>query len=149
MSKMAPTKQNSGYIEYLKRNLYDDFLDQFPLSTNNRKNGLVLMQGKILGEGLVYNCSNIADARVPLTGLEMFRLWYGQRNLPHPFSNGWMYDMGKLVVPNVFLDVDLLRAAAARYDLVTQIIRDNDGKVLLSINKEEVQQVFDLSEPSV
>lgn len=107
------------------------------------------MQGKTLGEGLVYNCSNIADVRVPLTGLEMFRLWFGQRNFPHPFSNGWMYDMGKLVILNVFPDIDLLRAVATRYDPVTRVIRDNDGRALLSINREEFWQVFDLSEPSM
>lgn len=146
---MEPPKQQSSQIDYLSRNLYDDFLDQLPLSTNDRKKGLVLMRGKILREGLVYNCSNIADARVPLIGLEMFRIWYGQRNFPHPFSNGWMYDMGKLVVPNVFPDIDLLRVVAMGYDLVTWVIRDNDGRVLLSINIEGVQHVFDLSEPSV
>lgn len=74
---MASTKQHSGNIEYLKRNLYDDFLDQFLLSTNDRKKDVVLMRGKILGKGLVCNYSNIVDAKVPLTSLEMFILWYG------------------------------------------------------------------------
>ena len=143
---MAPTKQHSGHIDYMQRNLYDDFLDQFSKSTNDKNRGLVLMRGTALGEGLRYRTYNIADARVPMTGLELFRRWYGQRNAPHPFSNGWRYDMGKLVVPNVFLDVDLLLAVAARYDPVTRVIRDNDGEVLLNVNADVIRRVFDLSE---
>ena len=54
--------------------------------------------------------------------------------------------MGKLVVPNVFLDVDLLLAVATRYDPVTRVIRDNDGEVLLNVNADVIQRVFDLSE---
>lgn len=54
--------------------------------------------------------------------------------------------MGKLVVPNVFLDVDLLLAVAARYDPVTRVIRDNDGEVLLNVNANVIQRVFYLSE---
>ena len=56
--------------------------------------------------------------------------------------------MGKLVVPNVFPDVDLLRAVAIRYDPITRVIRDNDGGVLLEINRYVIQQTFDLSEPN-
>ena len=56
--------------------------------------------------------------------------------------------MGKSVVPNVFPDVDLLRAVAIRYDPITRVIRDNDGGVLLEINRDVIQQNFDLSEPS-
>lgn len=83
------------------------------MSTNDKKRGLILINGTALGEGLRYKTYNIADARVQMTGLEIFRRWYGQQNMSHPFSNGWRDDMGKLVVLNVFLDVDLLRAVAA------------------------------------
>lgn len=132
----------------MKRNLYDDFLDQLPRSTNDRRLGLVLMQGNKLVEGLVYNSCNVVEVRAPLGGLDMFKLWYGQRNLQHPLCNRWKYDMEKLVVPNVFPDIDLLRVVASRYDPDSWTVRDSDGEVMLTINKEEFQQVFDLSDPS-
>jgi hypothetical protein len=119
----------------MKRNLYNDFLDQFPRSTNDRRMGLVLMQGNKLAEGLICSSSNVTEVRTPLSRLEMFRLWFGQRNLQHPLCNGWKYDMGKLVVPNVFLDVDLLRVVASRYDPDSRTVRDRDREVLLTVNK--------------
>jgi hypothetical protein len=51
--------------------------------------------------------------------------------------NNWRYDMGKLIVLNVFLDIDLLRVVVGRYDPVTWVVCDNDGKILLTINMEE------------
>lgn len=49
---MAPPNKHSGYVDYMKRNLYDDFLDQLLRSTNDRRLVLVLMQRKQVGGGL-------------------------------------------------------------------------------------------------
>lgn len=49
-----------------------------------------------------------------MTGVDMFILWYGHRNLQSPFSSAWQYYLGKLVVPNVFVDVDLLKEVAGK-----------------------------------
>lgn len=40
------------------------------------------------------------------------------------------------MVPNVFMDVNLLRAVADRYELVSRVIRGNDKEVLLTIRRE-------------
>lgn len=74
-----------------------------------------------------------------MTGVELFKLWYGQRNLQSPFLSAWQYDLDKLVVPNVFMDVDLLKVVADRYDPISRVIRGNEGEILLTIKREEFQ----------
>lgn len=113
---MAPQRPHSSNIEYQRRNLYDDFLNQLNPSTNDKYQGQRFAYGQTLGEGLVDNAYKISDARVPMSGLSMFMIWFGQRNPPAPFSQAWQYDLGKLVVPIVFMDVDLLKGVADKYD---------------------------------
>lgn len=52
------------------------------------------------------------------------------------------------MVPNIFMDVNLLREVEDRYDHVSRVIRGNDGEILLTIQREEFYEVFDLYEPS-
>lgn len=78
----------------------------------------------------------------------MFKLWNGQRNLQSPFSSVWQYDLGKLLVPNVFMDIDLLKAIANRYDPISRVISGDEGEIMLTIKREEFQEIFDLYEPS-
>lgn len=131
----------------MKRNLYDDFLDQLKPSTNDKQQGQRFVSGKFLGEGLTNKAFCLADVSVPMTGLEMFKLWYGQRNLHSPLSSPQQYDLGKLLVSSVFMDVDILNVVANRYDPVSRVIRGNEGEILLTIRREEFQEVFDLYEP--
>lgn len=95
------------------------------------------MNGKTLGEGLVDKAFNNAEAKVPMSGVDIFKLWLGQRNLVSAFSSAWQYDLGKLVVLNVFMDVYLLRVVVDRYDPILRVIRGNEGEVFLSIIREE------------
>lgn len=46
------------------------------------------------------------------------------------------------------MDVDFLKAVVDRYDPVLRVIRGNDGEILLTIRREEFQEIFDLYEPS-
>lgn len=61
----------------MKKNLYDDFLDQLKPSTNDRYQGQRFVSEKTLGEGLTDKEFHLADVSIPMTGLEMFKLWYG------------------------------------------------------------------------
>lgn len=65
-----------------------------------------------------------------------------------PFSSAWQNDLGNLVVPNVFMDVDLLKAVVDRYVLVLRVIRGNEGDILLIIRREEFKEIFYLYESS-
>lgn len=65
-----------------------------------------------------------------------------------PFSSAWQNDLGNLVVPNVFMDVDLLKAVVDRYVPVLRVIRGNEGDILLIIRREEFKEIFYLYESS-
>lgn len=124
-------------------------MDQLKTSTNDKDQGQRFAHGHTLVESLVNKPRMISDARVPMSGLSMFKLWFGQRNLPAPFSQVWQYDLGKFIVPTMFMDVDSLRAVADKYDSISRVVRGNKGEALLIIQREEFQEVFDLYEPSV
>lgn len=98
----------------MKRNIYDDFFDQLKPSTNDTQQGQRFVDRKTLGEGLTNKEFHLADANIPVTGLEILKLWYGQKQLNSPLSNLWQYDLGKFVVPGVFMNVDLLKPVADR-----------------------------------
>lgn len=51
------------------------------------------------------------------------------------------------MVSGVFMDVDLLKVFANRYDTVLRVIRGNERENLLTIRREEFQDIFDLYEP--
>lgn len=61
-----------------------------------------------------------------------------------PHGNVWNFDLGKLVVPGVFMDSNLLIAISKNYDPITRIVRRLDGEPLIRINAEEIQEVFSL-----
>ena len=81
----------------------------------------------------------IADTNMSIKGLQIFKRWYGQANATCPNSNVWRYDLGKLVVPTFFKDVDLLLELVARYDQITHEIRDIKENVLLRIYVDSIK----------
>ena len=53
--------------------------------------------------------------------------------------------MGKLVVPSIFWDVDLLVALAKRYDPITRIVSNFTGDRLFAVSPSLIKEVFGLS----
>lgn len=49
-----------------------------------------------------------------MAGLGLFRVGFGQRKSPALINSIWELDVGKLVVPRVFMDVDLLTQIAKK-----------------------------------
>lgn len=49
-----------------------------------------------------------------------------------------------MVVPNVYVDVDLMFLLAENYDPATKVIHDAVGKPLLPISRDYMSRVFDL-----
>lgn len=86
------------------------------------------------------------DAQVGLSGLGLFKVGFRMRNSPTPQNCIWELDVRKLVVPGVFMDIDLLTQIALNYDLVTRSIRDVNGKTLVEINAEEFRIAFGFNE---
>ena len=54
-----------------------------------------------------------------------------------PHGNIWNFDLGKLVVPTIFVYVDLLMAIAQNYDLAIKVVRRFDRECLMSISEIE------------
>lgn len=53
--------------------------------------------------------------------------------------------MGKLFVPNVYLDVDLLKAMAANYNPNIRVVRSLVGVVMIDLSREGIIDVFKLN----
>lgn len=61
-------------------------------------------------------------------------------------GNPYNLDMGKLIVPYVYIDVELLKEVAANYDPVIRMIRTFDRIKMVRVTKEEMVEVFKLTE---
>lgn len=70
------------------------------------------------------------------------------RHSPSPMNSIWELDVGKLVVPGVFMDVDLLTHIAHNYDPLTKSVRDVNRKTLIEVNDDEFKNALGLSEVS-
>ena len=71
------------------------------------------------------------DAETYVGGMKLFRKWFLKRNQGTPHSNVCEFNVGKLVVPRVFVDVDLLMDMAKRYDLVMRVVNNYAGRDFL------------------
>ena len=91
-----------------------------------------------LGDGLYDKGNWVQDAHTSQTSLNLFKKWFAERKLFAPHANIWNFDLGKLVVPSVFMDYDLLEAVAKNYDQATRVVRRIDGEILITISPEEI-----------
>lgn len=48
-------------------------------------------------------------------------------------SNPWTLHVGKLVVPDVFIELDLIRMLAKRYNLEMNIVRSAEGLIMADL----------------
>ena len=144
---MPPKKGFLGQLNYLDRNVHDDLLELLPEST------VETVQVKILtslnprlriADGLYDKGNWVQDAQTSQTGLNLFKKWFAERKLFAPHANIWNFDLGKLVVPSVFMDYDLLEAVVKNYDQATRVVRRVDGEILITISPEESREVFRL-----
>ena len=95
-----------------------------------------------VADGLYDKGNWVQDAQTSQTGLNLFKKWFAERKLFAPHANIWNFDLGKLVVPSVFMDYDLLEAIAKSYDQATRVVRRADAEILISISPEEIRKVF-------
>ena len=144
---MPPKKGFSGQINYLDRNVHDDLLELLPESTVEivQVKRLTSLNPRLrIADGLYDKGNWVQDAQTSQTGLSLFKKWFAERKLYAPHANIWNFDLGKLVVPSVFMDFDLLEAIAKNYDQATKVVRRMDSEVLITISPEEIREVFSL-----
>ena len=57
-------------------------------------------------------------------------------------SNIWDFDVGKLVVPSVFWDMDLLVVLAKRYDPLTRVVSNFAGDCLFDVSPSIIRDIL-------
>ncbi len=108
---MPPKKGFTGAVNYLDRNVHDDLLELLPESTVEtvQVKRLTSLNHRLrIADGLYDKGNWVRDAQTSQTGLSLFKKWFAERKLYAPHANIWNFDLGKLVVPSVFMDFDLL-----------------------------------------
>ena len=62
-------------------------------------------------------------------------------------SNPWEKNLGKLLVPEVFVDVDLVKALIKAYNLSRRMFYMEDRSILHCLDKNVVIEAFGLGGP--
>lgn len=77
-------------------------------------------------------------------GWGIFYNFYGNMDKSILVSNPWRLNLGKLVVPNIFVEPMLIRELAKNYHLQSMIVKTAIGHVLVDVSKEAIIECFDL-----
>lgn len=114
-------------------------MDQFPdFGPKSKRSSQV--RSNVVGD----KNEGLGDIRTPMRGFDIVLYHYRKKNMPRPICNPWTYKIGKLAVPNVFVNTNLMTALIKSYDLNTKTIKDAIGKILLPITRDFMSGVFDL-----
>src|SRR5271156_1087777 len=109
---MASTSGGSGDDPKGKPSFSDEFLQLLPGSTQNRRIDAGVFKDDF---------KDIRDAVTPgTTGYSLFSYFYNNADKPIPVSNPWISGLGRLLVPDVFLDVDLFLELANWLTVIMQ-----------------------------
>lgn len=84
----------------------------------------------------------IGDVFTTVRGHELFIFHYLHRDETMPISNPWSTNIGKLMVPNVFVNTDLLKFLVRQYDTNKGCILLPDGTALVHFAVVTIQEVF-------
>lgn len=98
--KKQKTGETSPKTKDEDRKLNQDLLDQVSGSTPKPK--------RYAKWKLEDNYIDVGDLYTTIRGYELFLFHYHRREKPKPICNPWQLGVGKLVVPNVFVNIDLL-----------------------------------------
>lgn len=74
----------------------------------------------------------------------MFIYHYRKKYKYSPVSNPWNLNFGKLVMPNVFVNIELIRALEKNYNPKTRVIHWHNGSQFMIITRDYIFMVFQL-----
>lgn len=80
-----------------------------------------------------------------MKGLRLFRKWFLEKKMDSHMSNVLEFDIGKLTVPTVFFDSDLLVDLAKKYDPITGWVKNHARVNLFRVCPELIREVFNLN----
>lgn len=78
-------------------------------------------------------------------GSELFYYFYCNKEKKVSMCNPWKKNLAKLIFPQVFMDVDLMKALFQCYNLVTKSFHKKDGTALYTLDQESFMEAFGLS----
>lgn len=86
----------------------------------------------------------IGDVWTRIRGHELFLYHYSWRSKPTPISNPWITGLGKLVVPNIFVNVQLMKTLDRAYNATKICIQLSNGEAFIHLSVATIQEVFNL-----
>ena len=110
-SQLASKKEESTVSKREKRPLQQSILDVLPNSIDKGS--------KKVFKDTTHGCR---DPIIPISGWDLFWYFYEKRVEKIPVLNPWTLDLAKLIVPNVFIDVEFIKVLAQYYHLATRTI---------------------------
>ena len=78
-------------------------------------------------------------------GSELFYYFYCNKDKKIPICHPWRKNLAKLIFPEVFLDIDLMKALFRCYNPTTKSFHKKDGTVLCTLDRESFMEAFGLS----
>lgn len=78
------------------------------------------------------------DLIIPISGWDLFWYFYEKSDEKILVLNSSTLDLDKLIVLNVFIDVEFIKVLAQYYHPATGTIRMLDGSPLVALTKEEI-----------
>lgn len=89
---------------------------------------------------------NFKDAKFPsTTGFELFYFFYCNQDKKVPICNPWKKSLAKIIFPEVFIDVDSMKAMFQCYNLATNSFHRNDGTIMCTLDRESFIEAFGLT----
>lgn len=85
----------------------------------------------------------------PIASRDFFWYFYKNRDGKVPVSNPWTLDLAKLIIPNVFVDVELIQVLVENYHPVIRIVRMLIGNPLLVITRLTIVDYFMLNKQAI
>lgn len=125
--------------EGVERKLNRDLIDQL---FGSKSRGRCSMQLRAEVDKLDDKCKHIGDIWTPIRGYELFRFHFQRRDCFKPVCNLWRLNLGKMVFPNVFVYIELVKLLATHYDSKLKAICGPSRKLFVYISEASICEVF-------
>lgn len=86
----------------------------------------------------------VRDVWIKVRGHKLFLFHYLKRNKEMLLCNPWMTNLGKLIVPNVFVNIRLLEVLIRNYNFIKRYIQFPNGDTFIRFSTGTVNEVFNL-----
>lgn len=89
------------------------------------------------------------DPLIPQLGWNLDWYFYWNRNNKVLTSNSWTLDFAKLIVPNVFIEIEIIKSLSHSYHAPTKIVRLPNGECLVDVTRDAIIKCFKLNKQVV